>query len=160
MKGSNFMSVGILCIIIGIIIILLYGDYKIIPNARKTKGKICLLERDKAPDGEKRFYYTNVQYFVKGKEYYIKIKCKKRYRYRNGKNIIIKYNNENPTQANIIHNFKDYLIPLFLIGFGIFAIVITILNSQVNINENNCCTCLDCTECDVCCDCNNPYLNK
>lgn len=27
-------------------------------------------------------------------------------------------------------------------------------------SENGCCTCLDCPICDVCCNCNNPYLNK
>ena len=51
-------------------------------------------------------------------------------------------------------------MPMFWIGFGIFAIISTVLNNQVNTNENNCCTCLDCPECDVCCDCNSPYLNK
>ena len=51
-------------------------------------------------------------------------------------------------------------MPMFWIGFGIFAIISTVLNNQVNTNENNCCTCLDCPKCDICCDCNNPYLNK
>ena len=26
--------------------------------------------------------------------------------------------------------------------------------------EESCCTCKDCPQCDVCCDCHNPYLNK
>ena len=42
MKGSDFVGAGILCIIIGIIIILLYGDYKRIPNAKKQKVMFVL----------------------------------------------------------------------------------------------------------------------
>lgn len=160
MKGSDFVGAGILCIIIGIIIILLYGDYKRIPNAKKTEANVCSVEWDKELDEGKKFFYANIQYFVEGKEYYIKTKDKKRYGYRNGKKIIVKYNKENPSQAIILHNLTDYIMPMFWIGFGIFAIISTVLNNQVNTNENNCCTCLDCPECDVCCDCNSPYLNK
>lgn len=77
MKGSDFVGAGILCIIIGIIIILLYGDYKRIPNAKKTEGNVCSVEWDKELDEGKKFFYANIQYFVEGKEYYIKTKDKK-----------------------------------------------------------------------------------
>ena len=158
-----FLGVGILFIIIGIIIILLYGDYKKIPNAKKTKGNVCSIECDKELDKKKNFSYANIQYLVDGKMYYIKTKYKKIYGYRNGKKIIVKYNSKNPSRAIIMHDLIDYLIPLFCIAFGIFSIISiisTTSNSQIDTNENNCCTCLDCLECDVCCDCNNPYLNK
>lgn len=154
------MYAGILGIIVGIVIILLYGDYKRIPNAKKTEGNVCSIEPEKELVHGKRFCFTNIQYSVEGKEYYIKIKNKKRYGHRNKKKIIIKYNSKKPSQAIIIHNLTDYILPLFLIGFGIFIIISPILNNQVNTNENGCCKCLDCPGCDVCCECNNPYLNK
>lgn len=41
------MGAGILCIIIGLIIIVLYGDYKKIPNSKTTTGNICSTEWDR-----------------------------------------------------------------------------------------------------------------
>lgn len=121
------MGAGILCIIIGIIIILLYGDYKKIPNAKKTVGNICAIEWDKEINSDSgRMFYGHIQYFVDGKEYYIKTKDKSKYGYRKGKQIIVKYNSENPSQAIRIHSFTEYLMPLFWIIFGIYAILTTL----------------------------------
>lgn len=138
------MVVGILCLIIGIVIILLYGDYKKIPNAKKTIGNLCFKEKG---------HELRVKYLVDGKEYYIKVK--KKY-----KKPVIKYNLKNPNQAMIIHNVKDYLGPLFFIVLGILIICYTVFNNLTNNDDNMCCTCLDEPFSDACCRCDYPYLNE
>lgn len=119
------MEPGILCIIIGFIMIVLYGDYKKIPNAKKTIGTICASERDKLPSSDGSRYYGHIQYFVDGKEYYIKTKDKKDYiGYRKGKKYPVKYNSKNPQQAMRIHSLKEYIFgPIFWFVFGTYIIL-------------------------------------
>lgn len=157
------MILGVLCIIIGIIIILIFGDYKKIPNTRKTIGNKCVKKSVEEINEENKTSDFCIQYFVNGKEYYIKDNRK----FKKNKKVIIKYNSENPSEAIVIHSFCCYLIPLFFIIFGVFAICYVAFSNNSNDNpskepdkQNNCCTCLDCLECDVCCDCKNPYLSK
>lgn len=57
--------------------------------------------------------------------------------------------------------------PLFIIIVIVLAIIAIcgvlfalLIAPHLNNIEGGCCTCLDCPECDVCCDCANPYLNK
>lgn len=77
MKGSDFVGAGILCIIIGIIIILLYGDYKRIPNAKKTEGNVCSVEWDKELDEGKSFSMPTFSILLKVKNIILKQKTKK-----------------------------------------------------------------------------------
>lgn len=57
--------------------------------------------------------------------------------------------------------------PLFIIIVIVLAIIAIcgtlfafLIAPHLNNIKGSCCTCLDCPECDVCCDCTNPYLNK
>lgn len=68
----------------------------------------------------------NVVYFVDGKEYYIKTNDKKKYGYRVGKKIMVKYNANSPAEAITMHSFIDYLAPLTFIIFGIYVILATL----------------------------------
>lgn len=53
------------------------------------------------------------------------------------------------------------VISLAVIAVCALFIILFIANYPNNNDiEGGCCTCLDCPECDVCCDCANPYLNK
>ena len=155
------IGIGILCIFIGGIIILLYGDYKRIPNAKKTKGSIYLSNQKQLGKGKILFYHQ-IHYFVDSKEYFIQMKGRRRYFFRNPKNITIKYNKENPSQAMVLHNFIDYIIPLLWIGFGILEITLIILSqshsesTQMNPKKGDCCVCSSCPQCAVCCSCDNP----
>lgn len=144
------MIIGLICIVIGIIIILFYGDFKKIPNVVKTEGYAV-------KDNELKSTYSSIKYLVNGKEYYVQTKYKKRY--KTGKKFTIKYNSKEPSQAIVLHNFKDYIIPLIVIILGIILVLLAVLKNK-NTDNNQCCVCLDCPTCDVCCDCKNPYLNK
>ena len=155
-KAVIFLGAGICSIIVGIIIIIVFGNYKKIPNAKKVKGIICSKEykydsREKIPT-----FYRNIKYIVDGKEYYIKTKDRSS-NYREGRKIIVKYNSQNPEQAITIHSFNAYIVPLVFILFGIYSISYTLFNQS---QSNDCCTCLDSPMSDVCCNCANPYLNK
>ena len=68
-----------------------------------------------------------------------------------GKSITVKYNSKQPEEAIVVGK-SVYVGALIFICFGIYAICSTLINN----NSVDCCTCLDCPECDVCCDCNNP----
>lgn len=49
------------------------------------------------------------------------------------------------------------LLTFFIILISVGLIIYDKLNNDT---ENSCCTCLDCPMCDVCCDCDNPYINS
>lgn len=123
MKGSVFVGAGILSIAIGIIFIIIRGDYKKIPNSQITKGNICSLEYE-AGSNHSGGYYAHIQYFVNGKEFYIKTRTKARVGFYIGKKMFVKYNKENPAEAMHIGGFCDYLLgPGIFIIFGIYIIL-------------------------------------
>ena len=118
------MGAGILCIGIGIFFIIIAGDYKKIPNSKITKGTICSLEYDSSSGSDLRGFYAHIQYFVDGKEYYIKTRTKKRVGFHKGMNMLVKYNKDNPAQAMHIQSFGDYLLgPGIFILLGIYMIL-------------------------------------
>ena len=152
------MIAGVSFIIIGIVLVLLCGGYKTIPNAQRTKGSVLLTKEP--PHKQTKPCYTTIRYFVKDQEYRLKVKHIRKYQLANQK-IIVKYNSKNPAQAIIAKNPIVYIVSFLCFCFGIFLIILAFNDNQnLNTNENGCCTCLDCPECDVCCDCNNPYLSK
>ncbi len=118
------MGAGILCILIGIFFIIIRGDYKKIPNSKITKGNICSLEYDSSTGSDLRGFYAYIQYFVDGKEYYIKTRSKARVGFHKGKKMLVKYNKENPAEAMHIGGFGDYLLgPGIFIILGIYIIL-------------------------------------
>lgn len=152
------MGAGITAILVGLFILIIFGAFKRVPNQKKVKGIIhsnefSHFEKD-IDGGGANLYYFYVQYFVEGKEYLLKSKHTSRPK-KTGKSITVKYNSKQPEEAIIVGK-SVYIGALIFICFGIYAICSTIINN----NNVDCCTCLDCPECDVCCDCNNPYLNK
>ena len=158
MKGSDFMGVGITAILVGIFILIIFGAFKRVPNQKKVKGTIRCnesshFEKDIEGGGSNQYNFY-VQYFVDGKEYLLKLKYTSRPK-KIGKSITVKYNSKQPEEAIVVGK-SVYVGALIFICFGIYAICSTLISN----NSVGCCTCLDCPECDVCCDCNNPYLNK
>lgn len=62
-------------------------------------------------------------------------------------------NNMTPSEeAELQKDIKE--IPLVSILVG------NLMGSLEEQIQDECCACLDCPDCDVCCDCNNPYLNN
>ena len=158
MKCIDFMGAGITAILVGIFILIIFGAFKRVPNQKKVKGTIhrnefSHFERDIEGGGSNQYNFY-VQYFVDGKEYLLKSKYTSRPK-KIGKSITVKYNSKQPEEAIVVGK-SVYVGALIFICFGIYAICSTLINN----NSVDCCTCLDCPECDVCCDCNNPYLNK
>lgn len=152
------MGGGITAILVGIFILIIFGVFKKVPNQKKIKGIIhsnefSHFEHDIDGDGN-NLYYFYVQYFVNGKEYLLKSKHTSKPK-KIGKKITVKYNSKQPEQAIVLEK-NVYTGALIFICFGIYVICSTIINNS----DVDCCTCLDCTKCDVCCDCNSPYLNK
>lgn len=67
------------------------------------------------------------------------------------------FNPKRVKYSNKFYNIEKiiYISILIFMFLGICILFLTTTN-----NNSNCCTCLDCPKCDVCCDCNNPYLNN
>lgn len=116
------MGAGILCIIIGILFFII--RYKRVPNMKKCKGIIVSTEVVDIP-GERNKCYGHAQYFVDGKEYYIKTTYAANDIHK-GKNVVIKYNSKNPEEAIVAYDKGSYIGPLVFIIFGIYAILSTL----------------------------------
>ena len=147
------MGAGITAILVGIFILIIFGAFKRVPNQKKVKGTIhsnefSHFERDIEGGGSNQYNFY-VQYFVDVKSKYTSRPKKI------GKSITVKYNSKQPEEAIVVGK-SVYVGALIFICFGIYAICSTLISN----NSVDCCTCLDCPECDVCCDCNSPYLNK
>lgn len=118
------MGAGILCICIGTIILLFsFKPFKI-KNAVYLKGEVCAREYHHEFDNKMPSYYITVRYFVNGIEYYSKSKFRQSY-IKDGKKILLKYNQNNPNECIIIP--KKIIFGSFIfISFGIYAILSTL----------------------------------
>lgn len=122
------MGAGITSIIVGILILILFGAFKRVPNQKRTKGEIHSNEfshfENDIDGGGSNQYYFYVQYFVDGKEYLLKSKYTSNYM-KMGKKITVKYNSKKPEEAIVVGK-GIYAGALIFICLGIYAILSTL----------------------------------
>jgi len=118
------MGAGILCIFIGMVILLFNFKPFQIKNASYIKGEVCANEYHYEPGDKKKLYYITIRYFVNGTEYYSKSKFRQTY-IKDGKKILLKYNQDNPNECIIIPKGIIYASFIFIL-FGIYAILSTL----------------------------------
>lgn len=70
-----------------------------------------------------------------------------------------KTSNPKPNHFFIAFIVAPFVVILGVAAFFLFAALFLTTPPQPT-PESGCCACLDCPECDVCCDCDNPYLNQ
>ncbi len=118
------MNAGVVSIIIGFVVLIVFGFFKRVPNQKKVKGVICDNEFShyESDDGTNMYYYY-VRYIVDGKEYLLKSNFTSSYR-RIGSKVIVRYNSENPEEAVIV----DMFVVIFAIVFIVIGICLLISN--------------------------------
>lgn len=117
------MNVSVVSIIMGFIVLIVFGFFKRVPNQKKVKGKIYSNEfshYESDDDGGSNMYYFYVRYIVDGKEYSIRSKYTSSYR-RIGSKVIVRYNSEDPEEAVIVDKMI-IIFGLIFIVFGIYTI--------------------------------------
>ena len=101
-----------------ILLIPIYGNWKLLLNGKKTEGIVVKTSKDSM--GQLYSIYSIIQYEVEGKSY--QMKGIENVEYPTGKNFTILYHPENPHDA-ILYNFKGvYFNRLTAISIVLFVL--------------------------------------
>lgn len=122
------MGAGIVCFIVAIFALFIFGAFKRVPNQAKTEGIIDSIEfaefsHDALDNTGRNLYYYYIKYIINGREYLLKTKLKSSITNVIGKKRIIKYNKNNPKQAIVIPDKREYIFACIFFLFGIYAIL-------------------------------------
>lgn len=119
---------GIVCVVIGIIILASYFKAQKTQTSEATATIIRIdseLETDS--DGfETRYYYPVVEYTVNGKKYETRLPdsgTTNSTTYKEGQTVSIKYNPDNPNELSKKDSKGGLIGGIFFIAFGIIAII-------------------------------------
>ena len=117
---------GVILIVIALLLGLITGAFRRVPNQGTVMGEIVSLQRERDLDGGRTRYAGSVEYYVDGKPYYVETASKSS-TFRTGQRMRVAYDRTDPGRAVVRPKAAIYGIMMAFFMAGLVLCVRALL---------------------------------